>query len=243
MKNFIVVLVVFTLISLPLQAQKSKTASKKSASSKITLKTQEEKISYIMGHDMGKRILADIKQRDFNVKTSIILQGLTDAFNGKESVLPDSVVQSVMMAFQMEMQAKQQAEAEKASAENEGKGKTFLDANGKKDSVKTTASGLQYKMLRVGTGASPSDTSTVTVHYRGKLLDGTVFDESYKRGEPTSFKLNQVIKGWTEGLQLMKAGGKAELYIPSELAYGVQGGGPIPPGSTLIFEVELLEVK
>jgi FKBP-type peptidyl-prolyl cis-trans isomerase len=241
MKKVFVVLMVCAVLSFSLVAQKSKSSSKASASK--GLKTQEEKISYIMGYDMGKRILDDIKQRGFNVKNAIILQGLSDAFNGKNSVLPDSVMQSVMMAFQMEMQAKQQVEAEKASTENEAIGKAFLAANAKKDSVKTTASGLQYKIVREGAGASPADTSTVTVHYRGKLLNGTVFDESYQRGEPATFALNQVIKGWTEGLQLIKVGGKAELYIPSELGYGIRGGGPIPPGSTLIFEVELLEVK
>ena len=110
--------------------------------------------------------------------------------------------------------------------------------------MKTTASGLQYKILREGTGALPADTSTVTVHYRGRLINGVVFDESYGRGEPTTFKLNQVIKGWTEGLQLMKVGAKFEFYIPNNLAYGEQPAGQlIPPGSMLIFEVELLAVK
>ncbi len=143
MKNVFVVLIALAVLSFPLNAQKSKAASK-SPSSKSTLKTQEEKISYIIGHDIGKKILTDFAQRGFKVQNSIVLRGLTDAFNGKESVLPDSVVQSVTMAFQMEMQAKQQAQAAQAAAENQAKGKEFLEANAKKDSIQTTASGLQY---------------------------------------------------------------------------------------------------
>jgi FKBP-type peptidyl-prolyl cis-trans isomerase len=124
------------------------------------------------------------------------------------------------------------------------KGKAFLKENATKEGVKTTPSGLEYKIVKEGTGKSPKATDTVLVHYRGTLLDGTEFDSSYKRNEPISFPLNRVIRGWTEGLQLLKEGGKAILYIPSDLAYGESGtpGGPIGPNETLIFEVELLKV-
>jgi FKBP-type peptidyl-prolyl cis-trans isomerase len=128
---------------------------------------------------------------------------------------------------------------------NSEKGEAFLAENAKKEGVKTTASGLQYKVLKEGSGMSPQKTDTVAVHYRGTLLDGTEFDSSIKRGQPAEFPLNRVIPGWTEGVQLMKVGAKYQFTIPSKLAYGERGtpGGPIPPNSTLIFEVELLAIK
>lgn len=227
-------------------AQKSKTATKQ-PQAKSNLKTEDQKISYVIGYDIGQRILNDIKQRKFNLLTPFVLQGFQDAFNGKEAALPDSVVQAAMMTFQTRIQEQQMAEMAKRQeeiAETKRQCEAFLADNAKKDSVKTTASGLQYKMLRDGQGKSPADTNTVVVHYRGKLIDGTIFDESYNRGEPAEFKLNQVIKGWTEGLKLMKEGGKCEFYVPSDLAYGDRGaGGVIPPGAALIFEVELIQVK
>jgi FKBP-type peptidyl-prolyl cis-trans isomerase FklB len=145
-----------------------------------------------------------------------------------------------MMAFEKDMMEKQKAAGEKNASE----GVKFLEDNKKKEGVKTTASGLQYKSLKEGSGAQPKATDTVTVNYRGTLTDGTEFDSSYKRNEPTTFPLSGVIKGWTEGLQLMKKGSKYQFFIPANLAYGERSpGAGIPPNSTLIFEVELLEVK
>lgn len=245
MKKLCVVVLVLSIAAMGF-AQKPKTTSKQ-AQTKSNLKTEDQKISYVIGYDIGQKILNDITQRNFNLLNPFVLQGLQDAFNGKQPALPDSSIQSAMMAFQVRVQAQQAVEMEKqqaVAAEAKKAGESFLAACAKDDSVKTTASGLLYKIVREGQGKSPVDTNTVVVHYRGKLIDGTVFDESYARGEPTEFKLNQVIKGWTEGLKLMKEGSKCELYVPAELAYGDRGaGGLIPPGATLVFEVELIQVK
>jgi FKBP-type peptidyl-prolyl cis-trans isomerase FklB len=152
--------------------------------------------------------------------------------------------EKTLQAFQKEMMEKQIAASKEAATKNAGEGEKFLAENKKKDGVKTTASGLQYKVLKEGSGASPKETDTVVTNYKGTLLDGTEFDSSYKRNEPASFPVNRVIKGWTEALQLMKPGAKYQLFIPASLAYGERGAGQlIGPNATLIFEVELLSIK
>lgn len=162
---------------------------------------------------------------------------------------PDAVAAGVREGMndqaQLTMEQAQQAlsnEQDRLAKEKSKEGEAFLAENAKKEGVQTTASGLQYQILEEGTGATPTATSTVKVHYTGTLIDGTKFDSSVDRGEPIEFPLNGVIPGWTEGLQLMKEGGKAMLYVPYTLGYGERGGGPIPPYSTLIFEVELIEI-
>jgi FKBP-type peptidyl-prolyl cis-trans isomerase len=162
---------------------------------------------------------------------------------GAKPLMNDEQVKATMAAFQKEMMAKQAAAKKEMGAKNEAAGKKFLDENKKKEGWKTTASGLQYKVLKEGSGTAPKETDTVKVNYRGTTIDGTEFDSSYKRGQPATFPVNRVIKGWTEGLQLMKPGSKYQLAIPSNLAYGERGAGSdIGPNSTLLFDVELLEV-
>ena len=218
-------------------AVKQKTAK---PAAKNTMKTQKEKMSYIIGFDVGKNMLADFKLRGIEVYNALLLNGLKDAINEKESAISEEETQKATLEFQQMLTEKQNA----ASTAARKAGDIFLAENAKKEGITVTASGLQYKIITEGTGKSPLPTNTVVVHYRGKLIDGTVFDESYKRGEPATFPLNQVIKGWTEGLQLLKEGGKAELYIPAELGYGDRGAGQlIPPGAALIFEVELIKVQ
>lgn len=212
-------------------------------SADIKLESQEQKVSYIIAEDMAKRL----KSQDVALDPRIVAMALNDVATDHESRLDDEEKQKVISVFQENMQAKQkelmakQEEDFKASAQgNLDEGKKFLEENAKKDGVQTTDSGLQYKVITEGTGSSPSETSVVEVDYKGTLIDGTEFDSSYKNGKPVQFPVNGVIKGWTEALQLMKEGGKWELYIPSELAYGPGGaGGLIGPNSTLIFEVEL----
>ena len=150
---------------------------------------------------------------------------------------------AIRQEYVQKMQAAQQAESTAAGASNLAEGQKFLADNKGKEGVQTTASGLQYKVLTMGDGAKPAATDTVKVHYSGKLLDGTEFDSSYARNEPISFALNRVIPGWTEGVQLMPIGSKFVFYIAPELGYGEGGGGPIPPNSTLVFEVELLDIE
>ncbi len=208
------------------------------------LKTKKEKVSYVVGYDLGSKIGGDIKKQGLDFNIDAFVRGMKEAISGTKAVLPDSEMTTAMMAFQQEMMEKQQAAAAAAGEAKQKEADAFFALNAKKDSVKVLPSGMQYKILREGTGAMPTANDTVTTHYRGSLLNGKVFDESYSRGEPISFPVTGVIKGWTEALQLMKVGSKWELYIPSSLAYGERGAGQmIGPNETLVFVVELLAVK
>jgi FKBP-type peptidyl-prolyl cis-trans isomerase len=186
----------------------------------------------------------NLKQQSVPVKPEIIFAGMKAGFTGTTSTMHDTVMQAVMMAFQVRMMGVQHQKDSAAAIDNQKGGEEFLTSNKGKDGVKTTPSGLQYKVLKEGSGANPKATSTVTVHYKGTLLDGKQFDSSYDRGQPATFQLNQVIPGWTEGVQLMTPGSKFQFWIPGNLGYGPQGSPPtIPPNATLVFEVELVSVK
>ncbi len=229
MKRLWIAFFCVALVTIQLNAQK-----------KTTLKTQKEKISYIIGTDIGK----NLKKQSIDVNPELLFKGIKDAFAGDTFLLTDQEIQEVMGAFQQEMIAKQSEKKGMIAAANKKEGEAFLDTNKKKDSVITLPSGLQYKVVVEGSGKTPTVNDTVTTHYRGMLIDGTEFDNSYKRGEPTTFPVNGVIAGWTEALQHMKAGSKWKLYIPSNLAYGDRGAGQlIGPGATLIFDIELISVK
>ena len=192
-----------------------------------------EKISYALGYEVASQTPPEVDLDTF-------ITGIRDAHAKKERVYTDEELQAAYIEFQKHMVEKQASESKTLNANNQ----SFLTENAKKPGVQTTASGLQYKVTQPGTGKQPTASSIVTVHYTGNLLDGKVFDSSVERGEPIEFPLNQVIPGWTEGLQLMKEGGKATLYIPSQLAYGEQGvPGTIPANSTLVFDVELIKVN
>lgn len=192
-----------------------------------------DKLSYAWGLAMGQQLRAMGVQ---NLEISDFSNAVKAAFDGKEPELPLDEAQKLINEYLADLQ-------EKAVAKAKEVGSKFLEENAKKEGVKVTGTGLQYMVEKEGTGTSPAATDEVTVHYTGRLLDGTVFDSSVSRGEPATFPLNRVIPGWTEGLQLMKEGGKTVFFIPSELAYGAQGvPNAIPPHSTLIFEVELIKV-
>ena len=192
-----------------------------------------DKISYALGLGIGQQIKS-MNIEHFNVED--FAQSVSDVLEGKQTAFSSREAQIMLQDF---FSKKQKEEAQAHIAE----GKAYLDANAKKEGVTVTKSGLQYEVLQEGTGKSPKATDTVRCHYEGRLLDGTVFDSSYKRGEPADFGLNQVITGWTEGVQLMKEGAKFRFTIPYLLAYGEQGAGSsIPPFSTLIFDVELIKV-
>ena len=200
------------------------------------LKDAKDKASYAIGLNIGR----NFKKQNVDLNPDAVMMGLKDAVNGKKPALSETEERDAMNNLQKEAMEKQKAMADKNAAE----GKKFLDDNKKKEGVKTTASGLQYKVMKEGNGPQPKAADTVTVDYKGTLIDGTEFDSSYKRGQPATFPLNGVIKGWTEGLQLMKTGGKYQFFIPADLAYGQRQMGPdIPPNSTLIFEVELKNVQ
>jgi len=206
----------------------------------MTLTTQKDKLSYAIGMNIGQ----GMKKDGVDVDPRILEQGLKDALAGTKPLMTDAEAQTVMTEFRTAMMKKKQEEAQRVSESNKQAGQQFLAANKSKEGVVTLPSGLQYKILKEGTGPKPAATDTVTVNYRGTLIDGTEFDSSYKRNEPTTFGVNQVIKGWTEALQLMPVGSKWQLFIPSDLAYGERSpGAEIGPNSTLIFDVELVSIK
>lgn len=205
-----------------------------------SISSQQDSISYSVGLFMAQ----SLKQNGMtNLNTALLTQGLEDAVKGGATRLSMEQASQIMNAYSQKQYAAKNAEAMQASAENKKIGSEFLTANKAKTGVMTTASGLQYTVEKTGTGAKPMATDRVKVHYTGKLLDGKVFDSSVQRGQPAEFGVNEVIKGWTEALQLMPIGSKWVLYIPSELAYGDRGAGAdIKPGSTLVFDVELLDI-
>lgn len=229
MTRVLTVLLAFTLLAVPALAQQS-----------AELKTQHDKVSYTIGIDIGN----SLKSRGIEVDPEKLAQGIADAMAGRQPVLSDEEREQVMNAFREEMVAKQMERRKRQATENQEEGEAFLAENEEKEGVQTTDSGLQYEVIRAGEGESPAEDDTVVAHYKGTLLDGTVFDSSYKRGEPASFPVSGVVPGWTEVLQLMKPGAKWRVYIPSDLAYGERGAGKaIGPNETLIFDIELLEVK
>lgn len=206
----------------------------------IALKDQKDKMSYIIGIDIG----TNLKRQSVEINPDILFRGIRDGLAGNKPLMSDQEMKDAIALFQKEMQAKQEEVARKMGEKNKKEGETFLAENRKKEGVVTLASGLQYKVLKKGSGKKPKLTDTVTTHYKGTLIDGTEFDSSYKRGQPVSFPVNGVIGGWTEALQLMEEGAKWQLFIPPHLAYGERGAGPqIGPNATLIFEVELISIQ
>ncbi|MFA5072314.1 MAG: FKBP-type peptidyl-prolyl cis-trans isomerase [Nitrospirota bacterium] len=211
------------------------------ASSVVAAEKQEmtlkEKQSYAIGINTGK----NFKRSGIDIDPEMLLRGIKDAQTGATPLFTDQEMMAALAAMQKDMQAKMKSLADK----NKKDGEAFLASNKKKKGVKVLPSGLQYRVIKAGAGKSPKETDTVTVHYKGTLIDGTEFDSSHKRNQPATFPVNSVIKGWKEALPLMKEGATWELVVPSTLAYGEQGtpGGPIGPNSVLIFEVELISVQ
>ena len=206
----------------------------------VTLKTDRDSVSYIVGTDIA-RSLTDIKDE---IDLDMLISGLKDQFNEKPLLVTTEEVQTIMRKFSMKMREKMEKENKILAKRNIEEENKFLKKNKKKKGVTTTDSGLQYLVLKQGDGPKPSSTDKVKVHYRGTTIDGTEFDSSYKRGEPVTFPVTGVIKGWTEALLLMNMGSKYKLFIPSELAYGQRGAGQhIGPSAMLIFEVELLGIE
>lgn len=212
----------------------SLSACDKMGGKSVELKNDKQKISYTIGQQIGQ----SFKSQNIEVDLDVLNASINDVLKGEKSRMTEQEMQQTMMTMREQMMKKGEEEAKT----NKEKGDKFLEENKKKEGVKVTASGLQYKMEKEGEGPSPKDDSTVKVHYKGTLIDGTEFDSSYKRNEPAEFPVGGVIKGWTEALKMMKPGGKANLVIPSDLAYGPMGRPGIPPNSVLQFEVELLEI-
>ncbi len=224
-----------------LPACNAQNASKAASSSSSTLPDQKSKASYAIGMNMG----TSLRKQSVDVDPNVVAQGLKDAMAGGKLQLTDEEAHAALAQLQTEVRAQQEAKAKAAGELNKKDGDAFLAANKAKPGVVTLPSGLQYKILTPGTGPKPTAADTVICNYKGTLIDGTEFDSSYKRGQPATFPVSGVIKGWTEALQLMPVGSKWQLVIPSDLAYGERGapGGNIGPDSTLVFEVELMSIQ
>ena len=229
MKKLITVALILSLFGGAVLAQK-----------KEPPKTQKEKVSYSIGINIGK----NMKMQGLDIDQGFFTQGLKDGLNNAKTAMSDKDMEATMKTFSQEMTTKMQAKQKADGEKNSKAGEAFLAANKKKDGVITLASGLQYKVIKMGTGPKPTSLQIVTCNYRGTFIDGKEFDSSTRYGRPAEFPVNGVIKGWTEALQLMPVGSKWELYIPSDLAYGEKGSQPTNrPNSTLIFEIELLSIS
>ena len=204
------------------------------------LNTDLDKLSYSVGIDLGK----NLKRQGIEINSAAMAQGIQDGMTGGKMLMTEQQMKDSLSKFQKDLMAKHAAEVDKQGAANKAKGDAFLSQNKAKPGVVTLPSGLQYKIITNGTGVKPAKTDEVTVEYTGTLIDGTVFDSTAKTGKPATFKVAQVIPGWTEALQLMPAGSTWEVYVPANLAYGSRSvGGPIGPNETLIFNVHLISVK
>ncbi|MBU4682766.1 FKBP-type peptidyl-prolyl cis-trans isomerase [Cedecea davisae] len=215
------------------------------ADSKAAFKNDDQKAAYALGASLGRYMENSLKEQEklgITLDKAQLIAGVQDAFADK-SKLSDQEIEQTLQAFETRVKASAQEKMEKDAKENADKGKAYRDTFAKQKGVKTSSTGLLYKVEKEGTGDAPKDTDTVVVNYKGTLIDGKEFDNSYTRGEPLSFRLDGVIPGWTEGLKNIKKGGKIELVIPPELAYGKTGVPGIPANSTLVFEVELLDIK
>jgi len=211
-----------------------------SADEKLGLKDQRNKESYSLGYQFGQ----NLKIQGLDINLEIYTAGIQDALGGKEPQMGSEEIRSTIMGLRQKVMAAQQKAFKERAERNLLEGKAFLAENGKKEGMRILPSGLQYRVVSEGSGKTPKATDTVTVHYRGTLINGTEFDSSYRMGKPGTFKVDSVIPGWKEALQLMKEGSKWQLFIPPDLAYGERGAGRnIPPNSALIFEVELLTIK
>ena len=235
-----VVLAAIVLLTTLVAISCSQTEESASVAEVTKLELFEQKYSYAIGLDIAK----SLKRTGMEIDLPSLVQGLNDAINDKPTLISEEEAMQVMQEFQQQAQVAQ-SEVQKVLADkNKKEGEAFLAANKDHDGVVTTASGLQYMVLEEGNGPQPAATDRVSVNYKGTLIDNSVFDSSYDRGEPATFGLNQVIPGWAEGLQLMKVGSKYRFFIPSDLAYGERASSPkIGPNSTLIFEVELLSIE
>ena len=222
-------------------ASAAATASDAAASGAMAGMTDVQKASYLLGTGVGGQF-NQMKAEGMELDQEALIKGLQAALASEPLPISPEEANAIMQKYQTEQMARVTAIQQEAAKTNQEKGKAFLEENKAKEGVKTTASGLQYSVKTEGTGKRPAVGDIVTVHYEGKLIDGTVFDSSIKRGEPAVFKLDQVIKGWSEGLQLMKEGGEYTLYIPAELAYGPEGTPGIPPNAVLVFDVKLIKV-
>jgi len=205
----------------------------------FSLKDEYAKISYSVGYQVG----GDFKRQKLAVNPELLLKGIQDAIENNELLINKKEMQQILTDLKKKIVADQKEEKKKAAEKNLADGRKFLLENEKKRGVRTLESGLQYRILKKGSGASPKPTDMVTLHYKGNLIDGKEFDSSYKRGEPATFRADGCIRGWAEALQMMNEGAKWKLFMPPDLAYGERGAGLISPNSTLVFNLELISVQ
>jgi FKBP-type peptidyl-prolyl cis-trans isomerase len=226
-------------------AAKPGTTAAKKTPAPLVLKTQKDKASYAIGMNIGKGLKENLKKDAVDVDSDILVRGMKDALAGNKQLLTDEESQAVLTALQNNLRKHQQEVLAAQAAKNSKEGEDYLAANKAKPGVVALPSGLQYKIITEGNGPKPTASDVIVCNYKGSLVDGTEFDSSYKRGKPATIPVGQVIKGWTEALQLMPVGSKWELTIPPSLGYGEKGtnGGPIGPDATLVFEVELLSIE